>query len=312
MDNHLEHRCAIPYDPPTMWFNFSRLLPTPGTTALAILVLALSLACLSPAAGHEPVDEQIRALSIAIDRSDDPAPLLLHRAELLRLRGEWEAAAADLRRAAGRGADAVRLALCQAALDLDRDEAARAATRLDALIEDETEIEESYRLRARARLLLGDPEGAIADLDRSLAVSPSPDPELYRERARLVAGAGAGPAAALAGLDEGIARLGPVVPLVLAAVDLEAEGGRPDRALARLDQLDPRYRSRMTALLRRAEILDLAGRKLESLSCYTEALALLEAWPASRRAAPANVELERRIRRALASETRAQTGEGQR
>jgi tetratricopeptide (TPR) repeat protein len=290
-----------------MWFNSSSPAAATGTAVLGTLVLALCIA--SPTAGHEPVDESIQALTLAIERAAENPSLYLHRAELHRLHGNREAAATDLASAAELGADAARLGLCRAALDLDLGKPAAALARLDAVIDEQPGSDEPYRLRARARAILGDGDGAIADLNRALALSPSPRPETYLERARLQAEGGGD---AVAGLDEGINRLGPLVSLVLAAAELETECGHHDSALNYLELLETRYGRGPSVLVRRAQILEQAGRRLESLSCYTEALVLVEELPPSRRASPVTVELERKLRQALIADNGIQAGELQR
>jgi len=289
-----------------MWSDTYSPTITPGTTLLVIIALALCLAL--PAAGHESMDESIDAVSAAIERSTEDPALYLHRAELHRLHGNRETAAADLARAAELGAEAGRLALCRAALDLDMGRPSAALVRLNAAIDDDPGSLEAHRLRARVRAVLGDNDGAITDLDRGLALSPSPGPEVYLERARLQTVGGV-TAAAVTGLDEGIKRLGPVVSLVLAAVDLETELGRYDDALNHLQLLDTRYQGRTSVLVHRAGILELAGRKLESLDCYTEALARVEELPPSRRTSPATIELERKLRQALKTDNQIQPGD---
>jgi predicted RNA polymerase sigma factor len=147
---------------------------------------------------------------------------------------------------------------------------------------------------------MGKRAGAISDLDAALATSPAPRPETYRERARMILESEKPDRVrALAGLDQGIARLGPIISLVLPAVELEVELGRHEAALARLDDLEPQFDLRSPLLARRAEILMKAGRVMEAHATYTEALSELEDLSEQRRNSVRIRELEQRIRTAL-------------
>jgi tetratricopeptide (TPR) repeat protein len=281
-----------------------RLLPASMATQIMTAILGISLLAIgllppSSARAHETIDKDIDRLSTAIARAPGRAELRLHRAEMHRLRQDWAAARDDLETARDLGADATRLGLCWAALHLDMGEARRALEPLDRVIEKKPD-ETALLLRSRARTGVGDRPGAIADLDRALALSTTPQPESYLERARLLMEGGeASWLAALEGLEAGLERLGPVVSLVFPAVDLEEKLGRHDAALARLAMLEPQYDHKSGLLVRRAEILERAGREMEAQACYTEALAVLEALPSHQRRSAATSKLEHRIRQAL-------------
>jgi predicted Zn-dependent protease len=135
------------------------------------------------------------------------------------------------------------------------------------------------------------------DYAEAVRLLPDPRPDHYLEWAR--ARAPEGPLAARAALDEGVRRLGPVVSLMLPALDQEVAAGRLDDALARIDRLAaaaPRADGWATL---RGELLARAGRCDEARAAFREALRSLEAQPPPRRAARGNAELERRARAAL-------------
>jgi predicted negative regulator of RcsB-dependent stress response len=86
---------------------------------------------------------------------------------------------------------------------------------------------------------------------------------------------------ALLALDEGIARLGPVVTLELEAIDLTVRGKRYDEALLRLDRIASQTPRKETWLERRGDVLEKAGRLSEAREAYQaafDALSLLPAW----------------------------------
>ena len=98
---------------------------------------------------------------------------------------------------------------------------------------------------------------------------------------------------AIRGLDEGIAQLGPVVTLQLAAVDFEVELGRIDPALDRFDRIAARSARKESWQLRRAVILEQAGRSEEAVDSFEDALVGLRELPESRQRTPAMQRLRR-------------------
>jgi hypothetical protein len=95
---------------------------------------------------------------------------------------------------------------------------------------------------------------------------------VYIERAAAQAGAGgAGLEDAIRGLDTGIARLGPVVTLELAAADMEVLLGRYDAALSRIDRVAAQSGRKEPWLARTGAILEKAGRSEEALATYRTA-----------------------------------------
>jgi predicted negative regulator of RcsB-dependent stress response len=123
-----------------------------------------------------------------------------------------------------------------------------------------------------------------------------PDPDYYLERAQ--AQAAAGPVsvdASLRGLDEGLALLGPVVSLQLAAIDLAVNAKRYDAALARLDRILEHAPRKEEWLARRGDILRAAGRRDEAHLAYQAALSAIVMLPAERQTA-ATTRLAVRLR----------------
>jgi hypothetical protein len=94
------------------------------------------------------------------------------------------------------------------------------------------------------------------------------------------------PEAALEVLDRGLARLGCLSGLHYAAIAIELELGHHDSSLRRIDALTARYRPSVDLEMRRAGILEKAGRFQEAAESCDTAIALLEALPGSRRRTP--------------------------
>ena len=104
---------------------------------------------------------------------------------------------------------------------------------------------------------------------------------------------------ALAGLDEGIARLGPLVTLIQYAVSMEVARGQYDAALARIEALPVGVQSGPAWLARRGDILVEAGRLNEARVTYIVAKQAILDLPPARRQSRAMAALEVHLRGAL-------------
>ena len=264
-------------------------------------VCLIAVAALAPPAGaHGDLHEQIQAVTARIAEAPASAPLHFKRAELHRAHRQWDAALADYARAAALDPDLVAVDLGRGLLFLETEAPRSAREALDRFLARHPAHAEARAARARALVRLGEAEAAAADLTAAIAASPRPRPEYFTERARVVA-AGGEPriGEALRGLDEGIARLGPLVTLQLLAIELELRRHARDAALARVDMLAAASPRKETWLLRRGEILEQAGRLREARAAYAAALEAIGTLPESRRRTRAAQELEEQARAGL-------------
>ncbi len=159
----------------------------------------------------------------------------------------------------------------------------------------------ALRLRARAWTAFGQSLKAVRDWDRAIAVSKRVTPDDYFERAKLLSALGGDAVQeALAGLDEGLERLGPVVSLAFMAIDLEVQLGHTDAALERLAEIEPQFARKEIVLERRGHILLAAGRRTEARGAFVAALSELETLPTHRRSTRAVESLEARLQQVLA------------
>jgi tetratricopeptide (TPR) repeat protein len=263
-------------------------------------VLAFVLLLPASVAAHGDLHEQIAAITRRIDEAPSRAELYVRRGQLHRVHGEWEAALADYDRAARLDPDLIVIDFVRAVALLDAGRPADACASLDRFLARQPDHAEAYATRARARLGLRQHLAASQDFSRAIALLPQSRPEHYIERARALAAAGdAHLDEALRGLDDGIDRLGPLATLQLYADDLELARARPAAALGRLDRMVERFGSNPTWLVRRAEILERAGRSGEARAAYAASLAALHGLAPSRRASRAVDELTTKVRLAL-------------
>jgi len=231
------------------------------------------------------------AVDAVASRPRDPAAHL-QRARVHRLAEEWPTALAELGRAESLGADADEVGALRAAVLLDAGQAESALREIDRVLARRPDAAGLRFERGRICLALGQTEQAAREFGDAIAALPAPRPEhvMARRDALLAIGRRAD---ALLALDEGMARVGRVASLQLAAVELEVELGRYDGALRRLDQLlAPRPNPAWVA--RRGDILARAGRRDAARAEYTRALALLEG-RSGKRPAKGFDELRRRL-----------------
>ena len=262
----------------------------------------LALLCiLAPAAAHAhgDVHEEIVAVTKRIATTPADAKLYLQRGELHRAHQDWTAAAADFDQAEELDPALVFVDLARGEMlgEARRTEAAKAA--LDRFISRRPDDAMGYASRARVLAEAMSWQAAEEDFARAIARSKEPEPTLFIERSRAFR-AMEKMDDAIRALDEGIARMGPLIVLMQAALDLEAEAGRTDAALARLAKIIDASPRKERWLARRGALLEQAGRTDAAREAFAAAQSALAAVPADRRATAAMQDLAKTIDTALA------------
>jgi len=239
---------------------------------VALLMIAASLASGGGvASAHDGLAERIAALSAQIKQSPSSPSLLVKRAELYRENRQWSDALADLDGAERIDSTIAIVSLVRAHVHFERKNWPAAVDAATRFLSRQPDHAEARVVRARAYVRLGRRQEAAADFTSALGVRPQPD--LYIERAKALEGPGRDALGqALRSLDEGLARLGPIVTLELEAIDLELRLNRYDAALTRLDAITARAPRKDTWLARRGAILERAGRPEEARAAYRAAL----------------------------------------
>lgn len=277
-----------------------------ATELLLLAVLLVVPTGWSPAHAHPDLDALERASGSELaSRPDDPG-LNLQQALIYRVAHKWTAAldALDHAREHGADPDVVGATRGQVLLEAGRpDEAWR---ELDRVVAQKPAAYAVLFDRGRAALACGRKEDAQRDFAEALAGLPEPRPEQVFALRDVLLALGKHDEAIRA-LDAGVARLGPVVSLHLAALDIELERKRSDDALRRIDallELEPRNES---WIVRRGEILEKAGRRDEARAAYAHALAVIGERPAQQRGRRI-VALQARLETALAAAPRSEEG----
>jgi tetratricopeptide (TPR) repeat protein len=247
---------------------------------------------------HPGLDELRRAADVAVALSPAEPQPHLQRARVLELQREWDAALAELNAAAAYGADADAVGATRVSILLAAGRSQAALREIDRVLPHRPDAYWLVFDRGRALLALGQARPAAQDFGRAIAAMPAPQPEhVFAQRDALLSLGDR--AAAVTALDAGMARIGRVASLQLAAVDLEVELGRTDDALRRLDELIEREGRNPVWIAQRGDILRRAGRDAAARAEYERALALIEARPAMQRV-KAFEALKQRLRTALA------------
>jgi len=269
---------------------------------LALALCGLAVAGGGSACAHVGLDELTRALDLEVALHPDDGELRLQRARVYLLTRQWRPALAELDAAARQGADRDVVGTTRGRVLLDAGKARAARAEFDRVLRRRPDAYGTLFERGRAWLALGNGQQAADDFGRAIAGLKAPQPEqvIARRDALLSLGRRA---AAVRALDEGMARIGHVASLELAAIDLEAEMGRHARALRRIDRLLAATPQNPAWIALRAELLQRAGRSPEARADYARALSMIDARPAGRRG-QAFEDLRRHLQTALADDTR--------
>jgi tetratricopeptide (TPR) repeat protein len=270
-----------------------------GAGASAIALGGTLLLGARQADAHAGWDVLEPAMADAVARNPSDPAVRLEQALAFEAGGRWDQALDALDRAAALGADPDEVSGNRARVLLAAGRVDDARRELDALIVRRPEAPGPYHQRGLALLRLGRPAEAAADLEKAIAALPRVTPEdVFTWRDALLA-AGK-PAEALRALDRGMLRVGHVPSLELAAIDLQVTLGPARAAVERIDRLIAQNPRNPVWIARRGELLERAGAASEARVAYAEALALIEARPATRRGHH-TADLERRLRAALAA-----------
>ena len=247
---------------------------------------------------HEGLPEQIVAITAKIKRDPKNASLYLQRGELYRLHRNWTRAAADYDHAARLQPGLTIVDLARGRMFFESRKFQRAKSVLDRFLSQQPGHVEALVTRARVLGKTGARLEAARDFTQALTFT-APEPELYLERAQVLGEDERHIQEALQGLDEGIKRLGPLVTLQLAAIDLELRSKNYDAALTRLDLITAQSERKEMWLVRRGEILKAAGRNEEAREAFNAALAAIDSLPPDRRQSKAVIALQLRARSTL-------------
>lgn len=267
---------------------------------LAALLVSGLLLGVGPAMWAHGDDQMlIDALTEELARAPE-ADLFIRRGELFRHHREWAKAEADYLAAARLDPDLAMVDFFRARALLESGAVEKAHIFIDTFVTRVPDEAEGWFLRAEVLAALGQPEAAAADYAEGIRRAPNPRPGHYLRRAKLLAAAPvSNPMRALDALDDGIARLGPVISLVDYAIALELERNNHEGALVRIAAVMEKAPRREGWLVRQGDILVKCGRMEEAMTSYRAALTAIESLPERYRDTVPVEKLERDARTAL-------------
>jgi tetratricopeptide (TPR) repeat protein len=269
-----------------------------GFATLMLVVIALNVAT-PQARSHGDLHERIQALTQQIQTNPTNAELRLQRGDLRRQHGDFSSATADAIVAARLKPDWPAAMLERARIYSDTGQFAAAVASATDCLRLDGDNPDALVIRARCRVQLGQPAEAVADYNAVLSPTngPRPLPDLYLERARAQTALGRF-AAAVRGLDDGLARLGQTPSLALPALEYERASGDFVAALKRVERMR-KFLTPENFHALRAEILWQSNRRAEAQKDFLAGLTVIENYPPARRARPPTRELEARLRAGL-------------
>ena len=280
-----------------MWATRAILIVGRFTAATAVFC---GLSMVVPCQAHPGIDEQIARIDEQLASAPDDATLYLRRGELHRIHRDFKNAEADYRTALRLDPELRVAEFCLGRLQVEAGVPVEGRATLDRYLAAHPDDPQALAFRGRALVALGEPLPAAEDFSRAILHSDPPRPEDYLERARALASAGPEHVGrALEGLDEGLRQLGEPVTLQDYAIELELGRRNFDAALRRLDRIAAQSVRQEPWLVRKASILEAAGRVDEARAAYRQTLASIGALPAERRGNKAVERLEREAQQGL-------------
>ncbi len=248
---------------------------------------------------HGDLHERISQITEEI-RESPSAGLFFKRGRLHLEHGEAEAALADFREVDRLAAGAFETDVPQAEALMLLGKYSSALEVLNHCLDRDPSASRCLVLRARVFGRLGEPDSAIHDYRKALSLVPQPEPDLLLEVSAALA-KHKETTAALKVLDQGIARLGPLPSLVIAAIEIDFGNGNIEGALRRIDVAQDASLRPEPWMARRASMLARAGRIDESRAAWQSLLERISSLPPAERTSHAMCSRVREARDALAA-----------
>ena len=268
-----------------------------GKAFAIVIVLSASL----PGRGFAHGDDQLIIDALTEELAKAPeADLFIRRGELYRHHQEWAKAEADFLAAARLEPKLAIVDFFRARALLESGAPLKARPLIERYVSAMPGEAEGWFLRGDLLGALGQHDAGAADYAEGLRRTSRPLPEHYLRRARFLAAIpNVDPARVLEALDEGIARVGPIISLLDQAITFELQRRNFDGALQRVEVAMEHTPRRETWLVRRGDILMKAGRAREAAASYRAALAAIADLPPRYRETVPMEKLARDARNAL-------------
>lgn len=228
---------------------------------VALVIGAAIVSSSSAARAHPGVHHDIERITRVLEQEPKRADLLIERGVFFRMEGNFAASLADFDKAEALDAKNIDISahrgMTLSAMRRDQD----AERELSRFLSNGRASAPAFAERGLVRARLGRVDQAIDDYSKSLAISP--DVEIFVERSKLQEAAGKLNDAA-SGLREGVASTGGAVVLRDRLISIELARKNYDAAIRIVDDQIAVTQVRTEWFLRRAMLLEAAGRNNEA------------------------------------------------
>ena len=252
----------------------------------------------APVAAHGTFEERSEIVNEELSENPDDARLHLKRGDLLRQDERYQEALVEYEKARKLRSDLIEIELALGLLFADWKQPKRALHHLDHFLDHRPRHVHARIVRAECLEALDRIKEAAQEVHLAVSQSERLTPDLILAEVRLLRMLGEFEKA-IDLLNLGHQRLGNVAVLDQAAVDVDIERGEIKSALGRLDLLAKTTPPRERWLVRKATLLEGAGRIDEARATWLAAKKAIDARPGHRRAVPALQTLSETIDTAL-------------
>lgn len=279
------------------------------TTARSAASLALCCWCAvgSAALGHGDPHERIDVLDALLEQNPDHVANLLERADLYRRHRNFDEALADLKHARLLSpASEVVYYLTGLAL-LEQGKLNEAESALQEFISRSPNNPRGYVALAKVFTQQQQHLNAAQAYEFAIENQPTPTPDLYLARAQAYMYAGEPYLSqALAGLEEGITSIGPLITFQKLAIEVELAQGNHQNAIDRVDGILRNVDRKETWLVKKAKVLASIGQNEKANQQFLLAEHAIASLPKRTRTSPAIQALRATVHANLNRETRKQ------
>jgi predicted Zn-dependent protease len=252
----------------------SRLFQAPWRGRRGCIFLAGVILLIGSPVAHAHGDDQLLIEALTEELAKAPeADLFIRRGELFRHHEEWAKAEADFAAAAKLEPKLAIVDFFRTRLWLEAGAPLKAQPLIERYVAAVPDEAEGWLLRGDVLAAIGQHEAGAASYAEGIGRAAMPRPEHFLRRAKFLA-AMPNPdrVRIIAALDEGIARVGPVISLMDYAITLELERNNYEGALARIATAMKHAPRREAWHVRRGDILVKLGRTTEAVAAYRAAL----------------------------------------
>lgn len=273
-------------------------------TIIQLACVAVTLYLIgSHAFAHQDTHHQLENIQTMLQSSPDNASLHFRLAELQAFHQEYDLAYASFDKALELDPAMVKVYLAKSEYLLIQGKAKEALAEINKFAQHNPMSDQTYRFRAQAYAALNEYDRAISEYRKFCGVVLRPSAEIYLEMANLRLQQGH-EAQAIAELNSGMNRLGPLVVLREKIIEILIAAKSYDSAIRQLNVLLSTSTRKEILLFRIGEVMRKAGRQSEAVIHYRKAVRHVEElskkYRSSRRIQKLERDLTERLKFAVA------------